>query len=409
MRILFLNNYFYLRGGSERALFEEIGLLNGEGHETAVFSRTHKLNEASKYDSCFPPDIDTERRALAFKTIATAREILYSESARRGLTRVIDDFGPDVAHIHNAYGRLSLSALDALKEKGIPTVMTLHDYKLLCPNYLMLNHGELCERCRGRRFYNAFLTKCHKDSYAASAVYAIESWLGRRTGKYDSLRTLVSPSRFLKNKMIEHGWNAERIAYVPNFTANGFQSSLDGGPGSYLLYFGRLSPEKGVLTLLEALSGIDRVLPAVIAGDGPERPRLQAAAERKGLATTFVGYLSGKDLENTIAGARFVVLPSECYENAPLSLLETLARGKPVIASRIGGIPEIIDDETNGFLFESRNIEDFRAKLKKMMNLPDSKIREMGVAARKKAMKEYNPGLHYERLMAVYRSALAKR
>jgi glycosyltransferase involved in cell wall biosynthesis len=417
MRVLFLNNYFYLRGGSERVLFEEMRMLKEAGHEIAVYSRANRQNEASEYDRYFPSDIDTEKAKISLRTLRTVKELIYSTSAKEGIKKLVEQFKPDVAHAHNIYGRLSLSVLDGLKEKQVPTVLTLHDYKLLCPSYLMLNHGEICERCKGKKFRNAFYTKCHKNSYAASATYAFESWFDHRFGKYDSVRTFISPSRFLREKAIDFGWDADRIEFLPNFIHTK-EIPISNTPGTYLLYLGRLSPEKGITTLLKAFTILypPQISPKVdnmnislmIVGNGPLRRELEGAFARNDGRIRFGGYLSGKLLQDAIASARAVVMPSDCYENAPLSLIEAFAYGKPVIGARIGGIPEMIDDGVNGLLFEPGNMEDLKDKLALAMNLSDVKIRKMGKAAREKVESEYSAELHYERLVALYQGAIGK-
>jgi glycosyltransferase involved in cell wall biosynthesis len=417
MRVLFLNNYFYLRGGSERVLFEEMRMLKEAGHEIAVYSRANRQNEASEYDRYFPSDIDTEKAKISLRTLRTVKELIYSTSAKEGIKKLVEQFKPDVAHAHNIYGRLSLSVLDGLKEKQVPTVLTLHDYKLLCPSYLMPNHGEICERCKGKKFRNAFYTKCHKNSYAASATYAFESWFDHRFGKYDSVRTFISPSRFLREKAIDFGWDADRIEFLPNFIHTK-EIPISNTPGTYLLYLGRLSPEKGITTLLKAFTILypPQISPKVdnmnislmIVGNGPLRRELEGAFARNDGRIRFGGYLSGKLLQDAIASARAVVMPSDCYENAPLSLIEAFAYGKPVIGARIGGIPEMIDDGVNGLLFEPGNMEDLKDKLALAMNLSDVKIRKMGKAAREKVESEYSAELHYERLVALYQGAIGK-
>jgi len=414
MRILFLNNYYYIRGGSERVLFDEMKLLSLFGQETAIFSRTNARNESAFYDRYFPPDIITNQIRFSFKALKTVKEIIYSDEAKRRLLQVIDLFKPDIAHTHNIYGRLSLSVLDALKEKKIPTVLTLHDYKLLCPVYLMLNHGQICERCKDRNHFHAFFSKCHKNSYPASLVYAFESWFNHRFNKYDSVRNFISPSRFLRNKAIEFGWHPEKIIYIPNFIEP-TKVPVQSFDGSYFLYFGRLSHEKGVGTLLNAYHSIlastktTNIIPKLfIVGDGPIRKELESTFGDNNVHVQFFGHLSGKALEDAIGGAQFIVMPSEWYENAPLSLLEAFAFGKPVIGSRIGGIPEMIEDGVNGFLFKAGNCEELRGKLEIAMNLPNSKIREMGMAAREKVEREYNATVHYKKLMEVYSNALGR-
>jgi len=178
------------------------------------------------------------------------------------------------------------------------------------------------------------------------------------------------------------------------------------GDNGYLLYIGRLSREKGIGTLLEAYRGLSPAPPLKIVGDGPERPSLEKHARELGLPVSFAGYLSGTDLDNAVAGARGVVMPSEWYENAPLSLLESFAAGKPVIGARIGGIPEMIEDDVNGYLFEPGNSEALRCKIEAFVDMPAARLREMGEAARRKVETVYSAESHYEKLMNVYEKAM---
>ena len=404
MKILFLNNFYYLRGGSERVLFEEMRLLQKAGHEVAIFARSNTNNVPSAYEEHFPDEISFERSGFRL-SLSTAKEIIYSHSSRAGLRKVIDSFKPDLAHAHNIYGRLSTSVLDTLKETQIPTVLTLHDLKLLCPSYLMLNNGRVCERCKGNRFYNAIITRCHKQSYMASSVYALETWFNIKFRKYDSVKYLITPSRFLRDKVVEYGWNAEKIVYIPNFIDTQKQA-FSAETGDYSLFLGRLSREKGVKTLLMALKGLPANTHLVVAGDGPDREALQRVTTENALPVTFKGYLNGSELEQTISGAKVIIMPSEWYENAPLSILEAFAYGKPVIGARIGGVPEMIDEGVNGFLFEPGNVADLRDKWAIFLNLPDEKAGSMGLNARKKVENEYSAESHYEQLMAAYRKAL---
>jgi glycosyltransferase involved in cell wall biosynthesis len=235
----------------------------------------------------------------------------------------------------------------------------------------------------------------------------LEAWINHVLKKYDSVSIFISPSRFVREKAIEYGWNPQKIVHIPNFTET---QSINGSStvGSYNLYFGRLSREKGVHTLLLAYETISDQIPLVIVGDGPERGYLGKMAEDKVLPVRFTGYLSGGALNEAIANSRSVILPSECYENAPLALLEAFAYGKPVVGARIGGIPEMIEDGVNGLLFESGNVEDLREKLVLMASMTDQEIASMGHAAREKVEKEYNAEAHYKKLMEVYSKALGK-
>lgn len=405
LKILFLNNYYYLRGGSERVLFEEIRLLQQAGHEVAVYSRSHPNNESSAYQDYFPQDLNNTNFRLHLRAIATVKELIYSRSAREGASKVIDKFQPDLVHAHNIYGRLSTSVLDLMKERRIPTVLSLHDLKLVCPSYLMLNHGRVCERCKGNRFYNAVITKCHKDSYMASTIYALETWFNHTFKKYDSVKYFITPSRFLRNKIIEFGWNAKKLVHIPNFIDK-CKLPISHETGDYALFLGRLSREKGVITLLQALQVLTAPIRLVIAGDGPDRQALQNMASEHALPVTFTGYLQGGELERTISGSRVVILPSECYENAPLSVLEAFSYGKPVIGARIGGIPEMIEDGINGYLFEPGKVTDLQDKWSTFLKLPSERVHSMGQNARKTVEKNYSSKSHYRQLMAVYHKAL---
>lgn len=405
MKILFLNNFYYPRGGSEKVLFEEMRLLREAGHETAVFCRAHDKNERAQFEEFFPPPIDTERMGLSLTSLGAVKELIYSNAARRGVCEVIKRFRPDLAHAHNIYGRLSLSVLDELKSAGVPVVMTLHDLKLLCPSYLMLRNGVVCERCKGKRFHNAVLTRCHKGSSPASFVYALESWINHIFGKYNSVNRFITPSRFLRDKCLEYGWDIGKFTFIPNFI-DCSEMRVCRAECEYLLYIGRLSREKGVGTLLKAYRRLERPIPLVIVGEGPERVVLQREAVDAGLQVTFTGYLSGGVLKDALNGAKGVVMPSEWYENAPLSLLEAFAAGKPVIGARIGGIPEMIEEGVNGFLFEPGNTNDLAEMIRRLLTLSPERVARMGRSARSKVEESFTGKRHLEDLLKLYREAL---
>jgi glycosyltransferase involved in cell wall biosynthesis len=401
MKILFLNNFYYLRGGSERVLFDEMRLLRSAGHETAIYARAHEKNEPAQFQEFFPAHLDLESTGLSLKSAGTARELIYSGASRRGLREVLARFRPDIVHAHNIYGRLTLSLLDELKASGIPVVMTLHDLKLLCPSYLMLNAGKPCERCRGHHYYHALFSRCHRGSYPASLVYALESSFNHLLGKYRPVRRFIAPSDFLREKCVEHGWDRGRFATIPNCI--GIPEVAGGeGRGEYLLYFGRLSREKGVGTLLKACRALERPVPLLIVGEGPERAALEREALDAGTAVSFAGYLSGSALSGALAGARVVVIPSECFENAPLSLLEAFAAGKPVLGARSGGISEMIIDGVNGFLFEPGDAASLAEALNRFLALSDPAAAALGANARARAERDFSEKRHLAALLELY-------
>jgi glycosyltransferase involved in cell wall biosynthesis len=405
MKVLFINNFNYLRGGSEKVFFDEKAMLLKNNHEAAVFSRANGNNEQSEFVDYFPQAMDTGQLGLSLRTFSTVKELIYSRSARDGIGETVQRFAPDIAHAHNIYGRLSTSVLDELKEREIPTVLTLHDLKLLCPSYLMLSHGEVCEKCKGSKFYRAISEKCHKNSLMASAVYAVETWFNHFFRKYDSVKYLIAPSKFIRDKFIEYGWDPARVVYLPNFIdATAIEPSI--GTGDYLLYIGRLSREKGVQTLLKALQQIKIPTALKIVGDGPERQQLESIASSSNIPVQFTGYLTGIELQQAVANAKAVIMPSEWYENAPLSLLEAFAYGKPVIGAAIGGIPEMIDDGMNGYLFTPGDINELKESIERILSISDDALYSMGRYAREKVEREFTPERHYSGLIDIYSRAM---
>lgn len=406
MKILFLNNYNYIRGGSERVYFAEMDLMKERGHEVIAFARRHRRDFPSLYSEYFPPDMKTDEVSISWDALKTVKEIIYSTEARKSLGMLTRFVRPDIAHAHNIYGRLSTSVLDCLREEGIPIVMTLHDYKLACPTYNFTYHHAICEDCKSHRYYRAVLKKCHKGSYAASAVYVLESYFNRLFRKYENtVDRFIAPSRFLKSKIIEYGWPVTKIAHVPNCIRSAeYQPEYE--PGTYFLFLGRLSEEKGIRTLIRAFTSIENPNAGlVIAGDGPLKELLQnmACSDSR---IRFTGYLTGPVLRDITRRALAVVLPSVCYENAPLSILEASAYGKPVIGSAIGGIPEMIDDGRNGFLFTPGNEIHLAEKMKNLLSLTRESLIAMGKAAREKITNDFSADAHYQKLMSIYNSLL---
>jgi glycosyltransferase involved in cell wall biosynthesis len=233
----------------------------------------------------------------------------------------------------------------------VPVVLTAHDLKLACPSYKMLSAGSVCEACKGGRIWNVAVKRCLKGSRALSGLIAVETAVHRWLDLYGAnVDRLVAPSQFYRDKLVEWGWPAEKLVYIPNFSPALWPESPvpEEGP---LLYFGRLSEEKGVATLVRAaaLSGV-RV---VVAGTGPQGAELQALARQLRAPVEFVGHQSGGALGMLIARARAIVLPSEWYENAPMSVLEAYSAGRPVLGAAIGGIPEMIEPGITGWIFPS--------------------------------------------------------
>ena len=402
MRIAMANNYYYIRGGAERVLFEEKKILEAHGHQVPVFSQAHPNNEFSEFSDYYCPFKDW-KNISRFQKVPMALNIMYDRRTARGFNRFLEAADSDIVHAHNIYGGLTTSILDIAQKKGVPVVMTLHDYKLICPSYAMLNRGTVCEDCKSGRFIHSVLNTCHKESFTASGVYCIESYLNKWLHKYDTIRYFICPSMFSLTKHVEHGVPRERLLHIRNFV-NFTKLKPQYEHGQYALFVGRLSKEKGILTLLTAVEHLD--VPVRIVGDGPLKAEYESfVAEHKMNHVTFEGYKSGDDLKRLYENAAFLVIPSEWYENAPMTILEAYAYGKPVVGTRIGGIPEMIDHEKTGMLFA---MGDAGRLAECILNLWSDKslCRQMGHAAREKVEKEFSSELHYEHLMELYRNLL---
>jgi glycosyltransferase involved in cell wall biosynthesis len=402
MRIAMANNYYYIRGGAERVLFEEKKILEAHGHQVLVFSQAHPNNEFSEFSDYYCPFKDW-RNISRFQKFPMALHIMYDRRTARGFNRFLEAADCDIIHAHNIYGGLTTSILDIAQKKGVPVVMTLHDYKLICPSYAMLNRGTVCEDCKAGRFIHSVLNTCHKESLTASGVYCIESYLNKWLHKYDTIRYFICPSMFSLTKHAEHGIPRDKLLHIRNFV-NFTKQKPQYDDGRYALFVGRLSKEKGIHTLLAAVESLD--VPVRIVGDGPLKAEYEGfIAEHKMKHVTLEGYKSGEDLKRLYENAAFLVIPSECYENAPMTVLEAYSYGKPAIGSRIGGIPEMIDHEKTGMLFAMGDAGRLTECIENLWK-DKSLRRQMGHAAREKVEREFSSELHYEHLMELYRNLL---
>jgi len=402
MRIAMANNYYFLKGGAERVMFEEKKILEAHGHQVPVFSQAHPHNEYSKFSDCYSPFKDW-RHTSRLQKIPTALNIMYDRRTARGFNRFLEAADSNIVHAHNIYGGLTTSILDVAQRKGVPVVMTLHDYKLICPSYLMLNRGAVCEGCKNGRFIHCLLRACHKESLTASGVYCIESYLNKWLHKYDTIRYFICPSMFSLAKHAEHGIPRDRLLHIRNFVDFRIHKPQYEN-GRYALFVGRLSKEKGILTLLNAIEHLD--VPVRIVGDGPLKADYEDFVGKHRMDhVTFEGHKSGDDLKQLYENAAFLVMPSEWYENAPMTILEAYAYGKPVVGSRIGGIPEMIDHGRTGMLFEMGDPGQLAECIGNLWS-NKSLCRQMGHAARDKVEREFSSEAHYEQLMKVYRNLL---
>lgn len=403
MRVLLCSNFFYRRGGDCAYMFALADLLKAHGHEVFFFSMHHPDNAPYGLDRYFVDFIDyaelNRRKSPAVAARVLLRSIYWPPS-RRKLRDLLREVKPDLAHLQNIHNHLTPSILPELNRAGVPIVWTLHDFKLICPESSFLSGDRVCEECKGGRFYRCTVNRCKKGSRAASLMASLEAYAHRGLRIPERVQHFVAPSRFLRDKFVEFGWPPDKIAAVPNFISAPAEPAA-GGAG-YGVYAGILQRKKGLFALVDALPA---GAPFRFVGEGPEREALERRVRERGLeAVEFSGRLSGEALERQMREADYGVLPSECYENFPNFVLEMMALGKPVVASRIGGIPELVLDGETGLLFEPGNRQDLAEKLDRIRR--DAGLRrELGRRAWERARSEFTPERHYQRILGIYQAA----
>jgi glycosyltransferase involved in cell wall biosynthesis len=399
-RLLAINNYFYRRGGAEAVFFDHIAMFSQIGWDVVPFAMQHENNAPSPWSEYFVSEIEYGRRTSPLRKVAQAASIIYSREAQRNLARLIEQARPSIAHAHNVYHHLSPAIFSTLKAAGIPVVMTAHDLKLACPSYKMLRDGKVCEDCKGGRIHNVLRYRCIKDSVALSGLVLVETMVHRALGLYrEKLDRIVVPSRFYIEKLVEWGWPREKLVYVPNFVdVESYRPEWD--EGDYVVFAGRLAPEKGLATLIQAAALAGQRL--ILAGTGPEEAALRDLVARTGADASFVGHLSGQELHRLIGESRALVLPSEWYENAPISILEAYALGRPVIGAAIGGIPEMIRDGETGLLAAAGDVEDLARRLSDLTALSGGDRARMGRAGRAWIASEFSATAYRNRTLDLY-------
>lgn len=406
MRILLINKYYWPKGGAETHLFALQRLLEAHGHTVSIFSMQHPQNLPAPTSRFFVSRVDFDRMRPTMQGLRVAGRMLYSFEASRKLRALIRATRPDIAHVHNLYHQLSPSLLPVLRKAGIPVVMTLHDYKLVSPNYLLFCHGRICAHTKPFHPWRAVRHKCVKNSALASAVCALEATLHRRLGLYDrTVNAYISPSRFLMTTLAAYGWPTENVRHLPNFIAqtedNPPQESRSG-----IVYVGRLSEEKGLDVLLDAAPKIP--FPITLIGNGPLMHHLRQRAQREGLHhVIFLGERTGPALRTAMAMARVVAVPSVCYENFPMTVLEAFNARTPVVASRIGGIPEIVQEGVSGYLVPPGNASALAERLTQLSGNAQESA-QLGNAGYDH-LASYRPERYYEQLMTLYASLLHHR
>ena len=366
MKVLIINKFLYPNGGSETYIFKIGEWLEKNGHEVQYFGMEHDGRCVGNRVNAYTSDMDFHGGSILSKLTYPIKTI-YSTEARKQIRKVLDDFKPDVCHINNFNYQLTPSIiLEIVKwrkeeKKDCRIIYTAHDYQLVCPNHMCNNPNthENCEKCLGGHFMNCTKGKCIHGSTAKSAIGTMEAYFWKMKGAYKYFDEMICISQFEKELIDSNPLFKNKTVKLLNFSEKYNSKSIE--KKDYVLYFGRFSKEKGIGTLIQAATELPNIN-FVFAGTGPLEDEISGVAN-----ITNVGFQKGEALNRLIRDAKFTIVPSEWYEPFGLTIVESLAKGTPVLGANIGGIPELIQAGKTGNLFESGNIEELKQKIVEML------------------------------------------
>jgi glycosyltransferase involved in cell wall biosynthesis len=393
MKVLILHSHYQWSGGEDAAVDSEEQLLTTAGHSVARYDRNNE---------------DIQRFTIPQHALLPATT-LWSRKSLTEVRQVLLQDRPNVAHFHNTFPLISPAAYSACRNAGIPVVQTLHNYRLLCPTATFFREGKPCELCLGRKVpWPGVLHACYRDSRAATGVVAAMLMVHRALGTWtEMVDVYIALSEFSRSKFIEGGLPAAKIVVKPNFVDPDPGTARE--PSDYALFVGRLSREKGLGILLAAWKQIGDRIPLLVLGDGPLRGEFEAQVNSLGLSQVRFG--GGVDREMVLAAmrrARFLVVPSECYENFPTIIVEAFACGIPIIAANLGATREMIVDQQTGLQFLPGSPEDLAAKVDWAWAHP-SEMEALGQAGRAEYVAKYTGDRNLRMLTDIYARAMESR
>lgn len=400
MKILLVNKFHYLKGGSEKYYFDLAKLLKRHGHEVAFFSMKDEKNIKTDCKEYFVENSD-----MNSKNVFKALDVIYSKKNKKAMEEALDDFKPDIVHLNNFQRQLSASIIKPIKKRHIPIVFTAHDLQAICPAIVMLDSEKnICDKCMNGKYINCVKKKCVKNSSLKSLLGAIEGKYYRWNKIYSKkIDKIIAPSEYFKEMFIKDGIDSDRVEVLHNsIDVKNYDVDID--DKGYAFYYGRLSKEKGIYNLLKAMLSIkDRRL--FVAGDGPEKGNIEQFINENNMndRVELLGFLDSKKIKEYVRKARVVIVPSICRENCPYSVLETLAMGRPIIGSNLGGIPELVKDGEYGYVYN--NIEELTEKMKKLLDEKDLS-EKMGKNAKNSAIERFSRDTYYNKILKLYKELI---
>jgi glycosyltransferase involved in cell wall biosynthesis len=422
MRILITNYRYFVSGGPERYLFGVKRLFESFGHEIIPFSISYSKNVYSEWNSFFARPISSDGQ-ISFKdhtwnpasfSRALSRTF-FSKEVYHSLTRLIEKVKPDISYVLHYLRKLSPSVLVATKDAGLPLIVRLSDFAMLCPEAHFMRNSQPCELCKKRKLWPSLRYRCVQGSFGASLVNALATLYHHHQGYFDLIDAFVTPTELMKIKMIEGGWPAERIFHIPTFVdLNGSKRDFESRK-NVITYIGRIHPIKGLDVLIDAFKMVLSTLASdapqlIVAGDDQtkEALRLKTRVREEGIPNiTFAGLLDKDGVAELLSTSRLNIVPSLCFENMPNVLLESFSCGTPVLTSDLGCFGQIVEHGKTGLLFETGNPQDLAEKTATLLS-DITKLSQMSINACKTAEHHYSGERHYQRLEELFDRLAAK-
>ena len=389
MKVLLVNKFHYMKGGSEKYYFSLAELIKSKGHEVVFFAMQDEKNIPCNQEKYFVNNASVKGGIKS--KLNMILHIVYSKEAYNKMKELLNQEKPDLVILNLVHKQITCSIIDAIKEYNdkLPIYWTMHDLITICPSYTMLDgNNNICEKCMHGDFKNCFKNKCIHGSTLMSILSTYEAMQIKKHKWYDKIDLFICPSNFYKQKLEESQFTKSKIVHLRNPLSIDTKYEVNDKDENYILYFGRLSKEKGVKTLIESMKDIDYKLNVL--GTGPIEEELKEYIKINNISNVeLLGFKQGEELENYIKNSRCVVLPSEWYENGPYSAMEAMALGKPLIVSNLGGLPELVEQNINGYIF--KNKEELKESLIKMINLNKEEYSSMCNSSLEKAEELFNP------------------
>ena len=409
MRILQINNCHYRRGGADVVYMNTGELLESYGHKLVYFSVKNKKNKKSKFEKFFLNNVDFINNSLLKKILLVPR-FFYSFETKNKLDKILDIYDPEIAHVHLYKGNITASFLPVLRKRKIPILISLHDYGLLDPHNILLNGDlEISEKCIHGSVFNCVLDKSNRNSYFLSFLSTIEYLFHAIFFPFDKyFNTILAVSKFSQAKHLESKKFNWSIEHLYNFSPlyNSKDVFIKDKP-KYLLYYGRLSKEKGIKTLIKAVEKFKGKVELKIVGSGSLNFK-DYISQNNLSYIDLIGFKQGEELHKLIRESLFVMVPSEWYENNPMTIIESYCLRTPVIGSRVGGIPEIIVEGKTGFTFKMGDVSDLADKINRGINLTLDQYKLMQQNAKEFAKQNFSPTIHYNKLIKLYKKTIKK-